>query len=186
MKFTLLCLSILGLLLSSGCIATRQTAEEMRLEEQRRQAVMERERQLAEEERRRTLHLRTEEAEVQVQAMRQDMNRLRTELSQANAQDLQRMDQRISRLEAQLREMEQQRVRDREEIIQVLSARMAEVMRTQAAARPAAGGRTHVVSSGETLSAIAAAWEVSPQAIIRANNLSNPDRLRVGQSLTIP
>ncbi len=181
--------SILLVILSlglTGCLATRQTSADLRLEEQRRQAVLERERQLAEEERRRALMLRTEEAEVQVQAVRQDVTRLRTEISQAQSQDIQRLDQRITRLETSLRELEQRRQQDREEIVTILSNRMAELMRQQQASRPAAGGRSHTVSRGETLSAIAAAWEVTPQAIIRANNLSTPDRLQVGQTLVIP
>jgi len=179
--FLLIC--IFGL---TGCVTTRQTAAELRQEEQRRLAVQERERHLAEEERRRALMLRTEEAEVQVHEVRQDVSRLRNELAQSQAQDIQRLDQRITRLETSLRELEQRRQKDREEIITILSNRMAELMRQQQASRPAAGGRTHTVSRGETLSAIAAAWEVSPQAIIRANNLSTPDRLQVGQTLTIP
>ena len=49
-----------------------------------------------------------------------------------------------------------------------------------------AAGRRYVVREGDTLSAIAARFGVTEEAIIRANDLSNPDRLLVGQELVIP
>lgn len=48
------------------------------------------------------------------------------------------------------------------------------------------GQRTHVVRSGDTLFAIAREYGVTVQAIIDANNLTNPDRLDLGQELVIP
>jgi LysM repeat protein len=42
------------------------------------------------------------------------------------------------------------------------------------------------VVAGETLSAIAAAYRVKSSDIIKLNNLSNPNALRVGQKLVIP
>ncbi len=48
------------------------------------------------------------------------------------------------------------------------------------------GGVQIVVPRGFTLSRIAVAYEVAPQAIIRANKLANPDRVREGQKLLIP
>ncbi|NMH74754.1 LysM peptidoglycan-binding domain-containing protein [Bacillus sp. RO2] len=44
----------------------------------------------------------------------------------------------------------------------------------------------HVVSQGQTLTGIAQAYATTPQDIIEANDLPNPDRLVVGQSLVIP
>ncbi|TYS58894.1 LysM peptidoglycan-binding domain-containing protein [Sutcliffiella horikoshii] len=44
----------------------------------------------------------------------------------------------------------------------------------------------HVVSQGQTLTGIAQAYATSPQDIIEANDLPNPDRLVVGQALVIP
>lgn len=173
----------LSLLLTAGCITTRQTAEQ--IEAERRQAMIERERRLAEEENRRRIQLSIEDTDTQVQTLRQEMQRVRTDLNQAQAQDVQRLETRIARLEQQLAALDQQRAKDREEIIATLSSRMAELMR-QARPAPAASGRAHTVASGETLSAIAAAWGVTPQAIIRANNIQNPNILRVGQTLTIP
>jgi LysM repeat protein len=45
---------------------------------------------------------------------------------------------------------------------------------------------THTVQTGETLSTIAQRYGVTVNAIVTANNLSNPDRLNVGQQLVIP
>ena len=44
----------------------------------------------------------------------------------------------------------------------------------------------HVVSAGETLSAIARTYGVPAQTIIDANDIDDPDNLRRGQRLTIP
>ena len=51
------------------------------------------------------------------------------------------------------------------------------------AATPA---QTYVVRAGDTLASIAQRFEVSAAAIASASKLANPDRLAVGQELTIP
>ncbi len=47
-------------------------------------------------------------------------------------------------------------------------------------------GYEHVVRSGETLSVIARQYGVTVQAIVEANNLADPNTLRLGQKLFIP
>lgn len=49
-----------------------------------------------------------------------------------------------------------------------------------------AGGRTHVVAPGESLSQIAIAFNVTVDGIVAANDLSRPDRIYPGQLLNIP
>jgi Predicted glycosyl hydrolase len=44
----------------------------------------------------------------------------------------------------------------------------------------------HVVQQGETIWQIAQRYRVSPDTIIRSNQLPNPDRLVIGQALVIP
>jgi spore germination protein len=44
----------------------------------------------------------------------------------------------------------------------------------------------HVVQQGQTLSGIAAAYSTTPEEIIRANELPNPNSLVVGQAIVIP
>ena len=47
-------------------------------------------------------------------------------------------------------------------------------------------GYEHVVKAGETVTAIAKAYGVSVDAIMKANNLKNPGSLKVGQKLFVP
>lgn len=47
-------------------------------------------------------------------------------------------------------------------------------------------GYTHVVESGQTLSAIAQAYKVNVKSIMKANKIKDPTRIRVGQELFIP
>lgn len=51
---------------------------------------------------------------------------------------------------------------------------------------PAADGTVYVVQSGDTVSAIAARFHVTVQAIVKANNLADPRLIRPGQKLVIP
>lgn len=51
---------------------------------------------------------------------------------------------------------------------------------------PASAHGSHTVKSGETLGHIAQKYDVSVSAIAKENNISNPNRIRVGQVLSIP
>lgn len=51
---------------------------------------------------------------------------------------------------------------------------------------PATPSRTHTVQSGETLYSIAVQYGTTVQAILEANNLSDPNLIYKGQVLTIP
>lgn len=52
---------------------------------------------------------------------------------------------------------------------------------------PPAGGRyIHIVRRGETLAGIARWYGTSVRAIVRANNIRNPNRIYTGQRLVIP
>ena len=53
-------------------------------------------------------------------------------------------------------------------------------------AKPASSGGYHVVKKGETLSQIARYYGVSVAALARANGISNPSYIDVGQHLYIP
>jgi len=46
--------------------------------------------------------------------------------------------------------------------------------------------RTHIVRRGETISSIARKYNVSIEALVKANGLVNPNRIHVGQKLVIP
>ncbi len=51
---------------------------------------------------------------------------------------------------------------------------------------PPSGNTTHVVRPGDTLARIATSYGTTVQAISAANNISNPNRIYVGQVLVIP
>jgi LysM repeat protein len=61
-----------------------------------------------------------------------------------------------------------------------------EIEAAEAAPPPPTPTRTYTVASGDTLSEIAARFGTTVEAIMRANGLSDPDRIRAGQELTIP
>lgn len=49
-----------------------------------------------------------------------------------------------------------------------------------------AGSMAYEVRRGDTLSAIAAQYGVSVSALVEANNIANPDLIRIGQNIVIP
>jgi putative chitinase len=54
------------------------------------------------------------------------------------------------------------------------------------AAAPRSGGSSYTVKSGDTLGGIAQRFGTTVSALARANGISNPNRINVGQRLTIP
>ncbi len=57
---------------------------------------------------------------------------------------------------------------------------------TPQTATPGPSGTVHVVQAGEWIWQIARTYGVDPQAIIDANNLTDPSRISPGQELIIP
>jgi len=125
-----------------------------------------------------------------IDALQQDLSRQFQEGRSSDREEIRRLQDRVAELERQLRDLDAKRSADRDQIIGQLSARIADLIRAQSkTTTPPARverGYEHVVQPGETLSAIAAAYGVRPKAIIEANNLKNPNSLRVGQKLFIP
>ncbi len=100
----------------------------------------------------------------------------------------QTLDSRYSALE---RKTEQ----DKRETVSQLSTKVEKLLKQTAPAAPApaasasqysGSGYEHVVQPGETLSAIAKAYDVTTKVIIQANRIKDPNRLSVGQKLFIP
>ncbi len=121
----------------------------------------------------------------QVKQVKAEQKRLADLSGQQMGQDLMRLDKKIADLDAL-------RQKDRREVIEQLTAAIHQAVKvSQASARGASAhvseyGVEHTVASGETLSAIASAYGVSMQTIIKANKLRNPDNLKVGQKIFIP
>lgn len=95
---------------------------------------------------------------------------------------------RLDTLERQLQALGAARESDRREVVAELSRKVAAIVGGSSSGRGGGSSETgyeHVVKTGETLSAIAAAYKVSVSAVKRANNMSS-DTVRLGQKLFIP
>ncbi|MDX1449533.1 MAG: LysM peptidoglycan-binding domain-containing protein, partial [Acidimicrobiia bacterium] len=64
--------------------------------------------------------------------------------------------------------------------------RVGQMLDVDAARSRTSSGSTYVVRAGDTLARIAARHGTSIAAIVTANDLSNPNSIRIGQRLTIP
>jgi murein DD-endopeptidase MepM/ murein hydrolase activator NlpD len=53
-------------------------------------------------------------------------------------------------------------------------------------AAAAAEPLVHVIAKGETIYSIARSFNLSPEALLKANGISDPTRIRLGQTLSIP
>lgn len=148
------------------------------------------------------------EANVAMQYMRHDIERLkaRSEESQEHqhrlharldqasremAQQHQNLRQELDAFRRELAQIQADRERLREAIVADLSERMSRLLAAQATSPRAVADRAetgyeHVVEAGQTLSEIARAYGVTVDAILKANNMTNPDRIRQGQTLFIP
>jgi len=183
--FVLLCLFGLPLM---GCVTYQ--------DQRTRQAMQEREDILLLQEDIRRLAGRVEGLELQIDRLYRDQSDQRSAQDQWSRSQTQSIDTRIGGIERQIQEIQRGREADKKEIVDSLTATIDRVMRAQQQATrsaPAAPARSHsgfgyehTVGPGETLSHIATAYGVTARVIIEANQLTNPDVLRVGQKLFIP
>lgn len=149
---------------------------------------------------------RVETVDLENKRLNAEIEQGRTPTS-ADTHDQQMIQGRLDELEKRIQAVDAARVKDRQTIVDQLSGKMAEIIAgggkankipaaasarpssgssSSAGAEPAASGGVHIVKEGETLSTIAATYKVKANAIIRTNNLENPNALRVGQKLIIP
>ncbi len=159
-----------------------------------REAAHQREDALMVQEDIRRLSGQIEGLELEIERMHRELDNLRSEQARAADAQTQSAEARIASLERRIREVDQARENDKQEIVERLSTTIEQLMRSQQAGRQQAQARTthsgygyeHTVAPGETLSHIATAYGVTTRVIVEANNIENPDRLRVGQQLFIP
>jgi len=108
-----------------------------------------------------------------------------TQESRAKAEARHRAE--LEALESQLAAQRAAQQKMRKDLVTDLSIKMEGIIKSQSQAEAGNGsGRVHRVASGDTLSAIAAAYGVKSKAIIKVNRMKNPDDLKVGQKLLIP
>ena len=143
------------------------------------------------QEQNRKLSGRIDDLELQIDQLHRDLDRVRESARLGQDAERKASDQRLDQLEQQLAQLNQARAGDRQQIVDQLSKQMAKVMQSARPAAPSRSGvseygREHLVEPGQTLSEIARAYGVSIQAVIKANNMSNPNALRAGQTLFIP
>jgi LysM repeat protein len=81
----------------------------------------------------------------------------------------------------------------REAVVNEISGKMTKLINQRDAAAQkkaeeakAKSGYEHIVEAGQTISAIASAYKVPVKTILKANNIKDPTKIRVGQKLFIP
>lgn len=162
------------------------------LAEPRRHAVHEREDMLMFQDELRRMEGRIEALELENESLQRRAEDARRRQESERQQQASASRESAAELDRRIRALEAARERDRQEIVTHISRQMAEMLeqhRPPAAPRRPAGRQTgyeHEVRTGETLSAIAAAYGVRVRAIQEANDIADPNRLRVGQVLFIP
>ena len=141
---------------------------------------------------------------AEMQNMKADIERLRSRLDGvASAQEQlyrefellrtadsgvrKELESKLNDLSRDLQATDHARQALKSEIVDGLTEQISEVMKQR---RPPAPNRQrgyeHVVETGQTLSAVAAAYGVSARAIADANGIDDPNKIRVGQTLFIP
>ncbi len=176
-------LSVLGL---CGCATTGM--EQRRQQEQRLISDV------------RDLRVALERMEHRVAGLTREQEQLGTDVMQVQQEMQQYQEQQdaaLSGITARLAEQDRARQALRQELADTLSQKISALLQEQARTRTtqaqgrrsgnlAQVGYEHEVQAGETLSEIARAYGVSSAAILDANDMRNPDVLRVGQVLFIP
>lgn len=166
---------------------------------------------MEEAENQRVLNERLKRIEGQIEGLQMENQRLGTEIENVRRQmdsvgqnQSRLMQGQLEELAKRIRALDEARATDRQAMLDDISRKVAELINRRSSSTgpaPAGGGRVtptrkpaagndvgyeHVVAENETLSAIAQAYGVKTTAIIEANNITDPTKVRVGQKLFIP
>lgn len=187
MQRIILALCVFTTLMLSGCVSDYYGRQNQKM-------TAERENQLLIQEDIRQLSGRLETVELEIERLALDMDQAGSRQQSMMQQRLASIEEGLRELSSRVQQIDQARIKDREEVVNIISEKITTLLKTTQAAQASSGSRAsrsgygyeHTVQSGESLSAIASAYGVSMQAIVKENNLKNPDRLRVGQTLFIP
>lgn len=131
--------------------------------------------------------------------------RLQAELIQiknGQGQDQAGIQAKINELDALLRATEASRAKIRQDVVDDLSPKIAELLKNNArnpvptppdnrtTRMPQGNHNTaagfHVVESGQTLTQIAKQYNVSSEELMKTNGITDPNKIRQGQKLIIP
>jgi len=171
---------------TSGCVTFSNDSDQMQARED----------MLIVQDKMQKLDGRIEGLELEVERLRRDVDSARSGPS-----PVQPLQARLDDLETRIRAVDAARERDKQEIVDKLSSKITQIVssskssgsssaRKQGSKKSSSSGSQtgyeHEVQSGETLSAIAAAYGVSTKVVLDNNDIKDPNRLRVGQKLFIP
>jgi len=169
------------------------TGCQMYQQEKARREMQEREDLMMVQEDSRRLTGRVESLEMELERLDRELAGMRNEITRSVETETGALDERMRRIEGDLQRLERAREQDKQEIIDSLSKKIAQVMQSAGSGgtarrqnRRSEYGYEHVVQTGETLSEIAAAYGVSVKSIQEENDIRNPNQVRVGQKLFIP
>ena len=179
--------ALLALPFCTGCLAT-YSMQEQQTAQQEDLAIL--------QEKLRRIEGRLEGYDLAIQQLQQAVEIMRARPAGPSDAEVQALQTRLAALDSQLRTLDSARQRDRQEIVDTLSTKIATLVNAGARSTPrpttpprrsaTQEGYEHEVAPGETLSAIAAAYNVRSKDIMEANNITDPTKLRAGQKLFIP
>jgi len=128
-----------------------------------------------------------------LEVLQSELKKNQFETREGSRNSVEALSARMLRMEEQIGALESARQKDREEISRALSEKLLRLVGPSGGrgttSRPAGGSEyayEHVVQKGETISAIAVLYKATVEAIVRENNLRNPDAIREGQKLYVP
>jgi LysM repeat protein len=134
------------------------------------------------------LQFKQQQMQKDIAKIQEDLLALRRASVGGSAGDLEALQARVDALDAA-------RQKDKQAIIDHLAKELAALNLPRAAGKtggattdgsPTTTGKEHVVAKGESLTTIAKTYGVSVEDLKKANNISNPNEIKVGQKLIIP
>ena len=176
----------------SGCVTTQDYQERMDARAQENQRLV--------QEQGSKLGGRLESIELDTAKLRTDVDALRAAQARAasGAADTQALRATLGNLEQRMHALEASREKDKQELVDVLSKKISQIMgggapvssgrqKTSGGKSSAGGGGgDYIVKSGDTLSGIASSHGVTVSALREANGIKKDNQLRAGQKLVIP
>ncbi len=176
----------------AGCVTTQDYQERMDARAQENQRLI--------QEQGNKMAGRLETVELDTAKLRSDIDALRAAQSRAasGAADTQALRASLGNLEQRMHALEASRERDKQELVDVLSKKITQIMGggapVSSGRQKSGGGKTssgggggdYLVKSGDTLSGIASSHGVTVSALREANGIKKDNQLRAGQKLVIP
>ena len=183
-----------ALLLAGGCITTQEQQARLDARAQENQRLL--------QEQASRLAGRLETLELDNKKLHADLDALRAAQARTASvnTEVQALRASLGNMESRLHALEASREKDKQELVDVLSKKMSQIMGgapvdtgsrrktggSKSTTSAATGGGSYVVKSGDTLSGIAAANGVTVSALMEANGIKKANALQAGQKLVMP